>query len=96
MTAALAGPGRLDRPLGELLDAFGPRNEWTALLQAWRVSPAGRRLIEGVDARVQAGATVYPAEVFRALMLTPLSGVRVLILGQDPYHGPGQAEGLAF
>ncbi len=35
-------------------------------------------------------------QVFRALALTPLSQVRVLILGQDPYHGPGQAEGLAF
>jgi uracil-DNA glycosylase len=34
--------------------------------------------------------------VFRALALTPLADVRVLILGQDPYHGPGQAEGLAF
>ena len=33
---------------------------------------------------------------FRALALTPLSQVRVVILGQDPYHGPGQAEGLAF
>ena len=34
--------------------------------------------------------------VFRALALTPLAAVRVVILGQDPYHGPGQAEGLAF
>ena len=94
--SAAAGPGRLTRPLGELLDAFGPADEWTPLLRAWRHSPAGRRLIDAVDARVAAGATVYPAEVFRALALTPLSRVRVLILGQDPYHGPGQAEGLAF
>jgi uracil-DNA glycosylase len=36
------------------------------------------------------------ASVFRALELTPPSGVRVVILGQDPYHGPGQAHGLAF
>ena len=41
---------------------------------------------------------VYPSEsnVFRALQLTPLESVRVVILGQDPYHGPGQANGLAF
>lgn len=41
---------------------------------------------------------VYPAEsvVFRALDLTPLTTVKVVILGQDPYHGPGQATGLAF
>jgi uracil-DNA glycosylase len=42
--------------------------------------------------------TVYPPhdEVFAALQLTPLADVRVVILGQDPYHGPGQAHGLCF
>jgi uracil-DNA glycosylase len=49
-----------------------------------------------VDDRVAAGAVVYPSQVLRALELTPLAAVRVVILGQDPYHGPGQAEGLAF
>ncbi len=41
---------------------------------------------------------VYPQQqdVFAALHLTPLSGTKVVILGQDPYHGPGQAHGLAF
>jgi uracil-DNA glycosylase len=48
-----------------------------------------------VDA-LAAGKMVYPPAPFRALTLTPLSQVRVVILGQDPYHGPGQAEGLAF
>jgi uracil-DNA glycosylase len=45
-----------------------------------------------------AGKQVYPkaAEWFRALDLTPLDKVRVVILGQDPYHGPGQAHGLCF
>lgn len=43
-------------------------------------------------------ATVFPPreDVFRALDLTPLDQVRVVLLGQDPYHGPGQAHGLAF
>jgi uracil-DNA glycosylase len=43
-------------------------------------------------------ATVYPAEsdVYSALKLTPLENVRVVILGQDPYHGPRQAHGLCF
>lgn len=43
-------------------------------------------------------STCYPpqSEIFRAFELTPLSSVRVVILGQDPYHGPGQANGLAF
>jgi uracil-DNA glycosylase len=85
---------RLTRPLGQLLEAdFG---DWQPLLQAWRSSDAGRALIQAVDARVAAGAVVYPAQVFRALELTPLARTRVIILGQDPYHGPGQAEGLAF
>jgi uracil-DNA glycosylase len=45
-----------------------------------------------------AGKAIFPAggEWFRALDLTPLDKVRVVILGQDPYHGPGQAHGLCF
>lgn len=45
-----------------------------------------------------AGKQIFPqgAEYFRALDLTPLDQVRVVILGQDPYHGPGQAHGLCF
>lgn len=44
------------------------------------------------------GKTIFPkgTEYFRALDLTPLDKVRVVILGQDPYHGPGQAHGLCF
>lgn len=84
----------LAQPLGKLLDAdFG---DWQVLVDTWRHSTAGRRLVRAVDARVASGAVVYPAQVFRALQLTPLSQTRVLILGQDPYHGLGQAEGLAF
>ena len=49
-----------------------------------------------MQARLASGAVIYPAEPLRALLLTPLSRVKVVILGQDPYHGPGQAEGLAF
>jgi uracil-DNA glycosylase len=51
-----------------------------------------------VDARVAAGAQVLPAaeSVFRALALTPLERVKVVILGQDPYPRPGDAHGLAF
>lgn len=85
---------RLARPLDELLAAdFG---DWQPALRRWRASAAGQALVQAVDARVAAGATVYPAQVFRALALTPLAQVKVLILGQDPYHGVGQAEGLAF
>lgn len=85
---------QLQRPLADLLAAdFG---EWKGLLSRWQHSTAGQALITAVDARVAAGAVVYPSDVFRALALTPLSQIKVVVLGQDPYHGPGQAEGLAF
>lgn len=55
------------------------------------------RLLDAVAAR-RAQETVYPAaeRVFYALERTPFEKVRVVIVGQDPYHGPGQADGLAF
>tara|TARA_Y100000034_G_scaffold39870_1_gene49160 strand:- start:901 stop:1500 length:600 start_codon:yes stop_codon:yes gene_type:complete len=51
-----------------------------------------------IDAERAAGKAIYPpaSEVFNALTLTPLDNVKVVILGQDPYHGPGQAHGLCF
>lgn len=61
----------------------------------WR-SPAGLSLTAFLAARRAQGATIYPPEPLRALQLTPADTVRVVVLGQDPYHGPGQAEGLAF
>ena len=70
--------------------------DWRALVQRWRSSAAGEALIERVEARRLDGATIYPSDPLRALALTPRSQVRAVILGQDPYHGPGQAEGLAF
>jgi uracil-DNA glycosylase len=85
---------RLRRPLAELLTE--PLGDWQPLIDRWRQSEAGRALIAAVDARVGCGVAVYPAQVFRAFALTPLARTRVVILGQDPYHGPGQAEGLAF
>lgn len=47
---------------------------------------------------VYASGTVYPPRdaIFKALQLTPYEKTKVLILGQDPYHGPGQAQGLSF
>lgn len=56
------------------------------------------RVLAAVEMLRAHGHAVYPAQrdVFRALQTTPWHGVRVVILGQDPYHGPGQAHGLAF
>jgi uracil-DNA glycosylase len=70
--------------------------DWQPLLHSFWASATGQQLMAFVQQRAQAGATIYPPHPLRALQLTPLSQVRVVILGQDPYHGPGQAEGLAF
>jgi uracil-DNA glycosylase len=69
---------------------------WSPLVDAFLSSEVGLALSRRLTDAVHAGDTIYPPEPFRALSLTPLSQVRVVILGQDPYHGPGQAEGLAF
>jgi uracil-DNA glycosylase len=76
--------------------ARGAYGDWAPWLQRWRASADGQATLAAVDARVAAGAVVYPADPLAALRLTPRASTRVLILGQDPYHGPGQAEGLAF
>ncbi len=70
--------------------------DWAPVVDAFWSADAGRRLTAFLAERLDRGATVYPPEPLRALALTPLASVRVVILGQDPYHGPGQAEGLAF
>lgn len=69
---------------------------WEDAVSGFCRSTSGQALGQAVQQRLLDGATIYPAEPLRALSLTPLEAVRVVILGQDPYHGPGQAEGLAF
>lgn len=55
-------------------------------------------LIHFLQVRYASGATIYPAKqnIFAALKATPFNNVSVVIVGQDPYHGPGQAHGLSF
>lgn len=87
-------PNRLQMPIDQVL-AAAPAG-WARVVAAWAASPDGRRLRGFLAARQAAGATVYPADPLRALALTPPEAVQLVVLGQDPYHGPGQAEGLAF
>lgn len=70
--------------------------DWRPLLDGFLASDTGQALGRFLQGRLAAGAVIYPPQPLRALALTALKDVRVLILGQDPYHGPGQAEGLAF
>jgi uracil-DNA glycosylase len=69
---------------------------WREIAAPFLRSPACAALEAFVDARVAAGAAVYPPQPLAALHATGPDEVRVVILGQDPYHGPGQAHGLAF
>ena len=69
---------------------------WQPVVDAFFASAKGEQLAQYVDQRLAAGAVVFPPDPLRALKLTPPDAVRVVILGQDPYHGQGQAEGLAF
>jgi uracil-DNA glycosylase len=69
---------------------------WQPLVSDFFKSDQGVALLHFLSDRLQAGASIFPPQPLRALLLTPPEAVRVVILGQDPYHGRGQAEGLAF
>jgi uracil-DNA glycosylase len=69
---------------------------WQPLVDEFFGSIVGRKLLSFLRERLDAGAVIFPPQPLRALELTPPEDVRVVILGQDPYHGRGQAEGLAF
>ena len=71
--------------------------DWNPLLRGEFEKPYWHELQRFV-ADERARVTVYPQhdEVFAALHHTPFASVKVVILGQDPYHGPGQAHGLCF
>ena len=69
---------------------------WDEVLADFLSSATGQSLGKALQARLDAGARIFPPSPFKALELTSLDQVRVVILGQDPYHGAGQAEGLAF
>ncbi|MFN3620590.1 uracil-DNA glycosylase [Sphingorhabdus sp.] len=80
------------------MTAFALPQDWQAALKGALVAKDTLALRNFLDAELAAGKTIYPPQAcwFRALELTPLDQVRVVILGQDPYHGPGQAHGLSF
>lgn len=71
---------------------------WKARIGAWFERDDMRQLAAFLRQRKAAGATVYPPgeRIFAAFDATPFDAVKVVILGQDPYHGPGQAHGLCF
>jgi uracil-DNA glycosylase len=84
----------LQLPLGPHVEALSAG--WRPLAQHFLSSPHGVSLQSFLAGRLADGAAIYPPQPLRALQLTRADDVRVVILGQDPYHGAGQAHGLAF
>jgi uracil-DNA glycosylase len=73
------------------------KNDWSPLLENEFEKPYYLKLRQFLDEEYRT-KTVYPDkyDIFSALQLTPFANTKVVILGQDPYHGPGQAHGLSF
>lgn len=71
---------------------------WENLLKAEKQKPYFRALLNQLNHAYAKGKTIYPpkSEIFNAFQWAPYGEVKVIILGQDPYHGPGQAHGLCF
>jgi len=69
---------------------------WQELTHDFFANSTGVSLLAFLNQRLHDNAVIFPPQPLRALALTPPDRVRVVILGQDPYHGRGQAEGLAF
>ena len=90
---AEAADNRLREPLSSVFARVPAA--WREVTEAFVGSATGQALADFVDARAHE-TVVYPRQVLRALDFIAPSEVQVVILGQDPYHGPGQAQGLAF
>src|SRR5690606_3092799 len=75
-----------------------PEPSWKERVGGWLERPEMRALSAYLRERKRAGVEVYPpgGDIFAAFAATPFDRVRVVVLGQDPYHGPGQAPGLCF
>ena len=96
MTSSLLPPCAADQLLHADPAQWPVAPGWQPLVAEFFASAAGQALQTFLQQRQAAGAVIFPPEPLRALALTDAPAVRVVILGQDPYHGRGQAEGLAF
>ena len=76
----------------------GPALTWQEVLKQETQEPYFKELLTFVENERASGKKIYPPnmEVCTALTLTPFADIKVVILGQDPYHGPNQAHGLCF
>ncbi len=97
MFADEQGDKELAQAAIELSGSILPK-DWQALLKDEFDQPYMQSLQVFLSAEQEQGKTIFPPadQIFTAFQLTPLADVKVVILGQDPYHGPGQAHGLSF
>ena len=91
-------PQKSDAEKQAILARVKMPEDWKLALADELTSQNMDNLREFLRQEYSAGKTIYPkgSQMFNAFNLTPLSEVKVVILGQDPYHGPGQAMGLSF
>ena len=86
------------KPYSSSASPFDLGDSWNRVMADYLKSPSVASLAAFVERERASGIPIYPAEesVFTAFKKTPYEQVKLVILGQDPYHGPGQAHGLCF
>ena len=88
-------------PLTSQMDFFSSTQEeltWKSLLKDEKEKDYFRGILSFIEKERAIGKVIYPrnSDIFNAIAYTPFSQLKVVIIGQDPYHGPGQAHGLCF
>lgn len=86
--------GLVPGPVSGDLDTLAP--DWKDATRAWLGSTERRQLEQRLEQRRRDGTSIFPPDPLAALRAGGPQSIRVVILGQDPYHGPGQAHGYAF
>ena len=71
-----------------LLDTSEVKKDWQPLLSSFFSSTTGQSLVAYLQKRLNDSAVIYPSTPFKAMELTSLMQTRVVLVGQDPYHGP--------
>lgn len=81
-----------------MLSLLSVNTTWQDLLSDEKQKPYFQKIIRFIKSEKSAGKIIYPAQnnIFNAIALTPFLNTKVVIIGQDPYHNPGQAHGLSF
>ena len=79
-------------------ELFNHEITWKEVLSTEKNEPYFKKIMQFIENERKNGKIIFPknSDIFNALSLTPFETVKVVIIGQDPYHGPNQAHGLSF